>query len=46
MAQGDRNSVNIAGQERAEQSDTVSRTQRRDGLHSESPSMLVGFLST
>lgn len=36
-------SVNIAGQERAQQADTVSRTQHGDGLHSESPSMQVGF---
>lgn len=43
MAQGGRNSVNIAGQERAQQADTVSRKQHRGGLHSVSLSMLVGF---
>lgn len=36
-------SVNIPGQERAQQADTISRKQHRDGLHSESPSMLIGF---
>lgn len=43
MAQGGRNVCQHCGQERAQQADTVSRAQHRDGLHSESPSMLVSF---